>query len=231
MNASQTLNRTGTVARDHTLNLAVLLAGRRRSALRAEWRAHLMGDRDHDSVTWGNVRQALGLTAAASRFRLADAATLAWRPADALLRSRALSNLFVCIPVIVTVVVIVRHDSPFGLGLVNNIEGSAALGASLYGVIRIGRWWRAITLPRPKARRGRAERVPPSAGALLAVIAWLLPTADRAQYVEEFRSELWEIVEAGGGRRAQLAYALRQALSAFQLRRELRKPRQHGAAP
>jgi hypothetical protein len=63
------------------------------------------------------------------------------------------------------------------------------------------------------------------------VIAWLLPTADRAQYVEEFRSELWEIVEAGGGRRAQLAYALRQVLSAFQLRRELRKPRQHGAAP
>ncbi len=59
----------------------------------------------------------------------------------------------------------------------------------------------------------------------------LLPVRDRARYAEEFRSELWEIAHAGGGRRAQLAYAARQVMAARQLRAGLRVPRRRGAVP
>ena len=134
-------------------NLAVLLAGRRRPALRAEWQAHLVGESGHDPVTWPKVRQALGFVVSGVRFRLADAADLAWRPADAVLGSRTLSNSFVWGPVVVMLVAIVRHDGRFGL--VANIQDPAALGAFLYGVIRTGRWWRGVKPPEPKARRAR----------------------------------------------------------------------------
>ena len=62
---------------------------------------------------------------------------------------------------------------------------------------------------------------------LTAVAAGLLPGAERARYREEFGSE---IARAGGGRRAQLAYAARTVLcSAWQLRAALRSPRRRGA--
>ncbi len=96
-------------------NLAVLLAGSGRPALRDEWHAHLGGESGHDPVTWRKVKEALGFVAAAVHYRLADAADLAWKPADAVLRSRALSNLFVSGPVIVTLFAIVHHDGRFGL--------------------------------------------------------------------------------------------------------------------
>jgi hypothetical protein len=134
-------------------NLAALLAGRRRLALRDEWRAHLAGKSGHDPDTWRKAREAIGFVASAIQFRLADAADLAWRPADAVLGSRTLSNLFVWGPVIVVLVAIVRHDGRFGL--VADIQDPAALGAFLYGVIRTGRWWRGVKPPEPKARRAR----------------------------------------------------------------------------
>ena len=96
-------------------DLAVLLAGSRRPALRAEWHAHLAGESGHDPATWTKVTQALGFVASAVRFRLADAADQAWRPVDAVLGSRTLSNLFVWGPVIVTLFAIVHHDGRFGL--------------------------------------------------------------------------------------------------------------------
>jgi hypothetical protein len=99
------------------------------------------------------VRQALGFVASAVQYRLADAADLAWRPADAVLRSRTLSNLFVWGPVIVMLVAIVHHDGRFGL--VADVQDPVALGAFLYGVIRTGRWWRGVKPPEPKARRAR----------------------------------------------------------------------------
>ena len=99
------------------------------------------------------VRQALGFVASAIQFRLADAADLAWRPADAVLGSRTLSNLFVWGPVIVTLFAIVHHDGRFGL--VADVQDPVALGAFLYGVIRTGRWWRGVKPPEPKARRAR----------------------------------------------------------------------------
>jgi hypothetical protein len=133
--------------------LAVLLAGRKRSALADEWGAHLAGEGGHDPVTWPKVRQALGFVASGVRFRLADAADLAWRPVDAVLASRALSNLFVWAPVIAVVVAIVRHDGRFGL--VADDQDPVALGAFLYVVIKTGRWWRGVKPPEPKPRRAR----------------------------------------------------------------------------
>ena len=76
-------------------NLAVLLGGRRRPALRAEWQAHLAGESGHDPVTWHKAREALGFVSSAVQYRLAGARDMAWRPADAVLGSRTLSNLFV----------------------------------------------------------------------------------------------------------------------------------------
>lgn len=63
-------------------DLAVLLAGSKRRALRAEWRAHLAGESDHDPVTWRNFKEALGFVASAIRCRRSDAADAAWTPVD-----------------------------------------------------------------------------------------------------------------------------------------------------
>ncbi len=62
--------------------LAVLLAGRKRPALRAQWRAHLAGESGHDPVTRQKVREALGFVASAIRCRRSDAADAAWTPVD-----------------------------------------------------------------------------------------------------------------------------------------------------
>lgn len=132
-------------------SLATLLAGRERPALRDEWRAHLAGESGYDPVTRTKVRQALGFIVSAVRFRLADAADLAWRPADAVLGSRFLSNLFVWGPVIVTLIAVVRHDGRFGL--VADDQDPVALGAFLYVAIKTGRWRRGVKPPEPKARR------------------------------------------------------------------------------
>ena len=84
---------------------------------------------------------------------------------------------------------------------------------------------------RASRRERDSGRVAPIARHLVAAAVRLLPAGDRARYAEEFRSELWEIVHAGGRRRAQLAYAARQVMSARRLRAELRVPRRRGAAP
>jgi len=134
-------------------NLAAFLAGPKRSSLLDEWRSHLSGETGCGLARKDPIRAARGFLVAAVRFRLRDAASLAWRPADAVLVSRTLSNLFVWGPVALVLVAIVRHDGRFGL--VADIQDPAALGAFLYGVIRTGRWWRGIKPPEPKARRAR----------------------------------------------------------------------------
>ena len=95
----------------------------------------------------------MGFIWAAVRYRLQDAADRAWRPVDAVLSSRTLSNLFVWGPVIAMLVAIVHHDGRFGL--VADDQDPVALGAFLYVVIKTGRWWRQIKLPGPKPRRAR----------------------------------------------------------------------------
>lgn len=80
-------------------------------------------------------------------------------------------------------------------------------------------------------RRVRPGQAAPSAGRLLAAAARLLPPADRGRYAEEFRSELSDLVAAGAGRRAQLAYAICLLGAVRPLRAELRAPRRERAAP
>jgi hypothetical protein len=130
---------------------AAFLAGRKRERLRDEWLCHLAGELGRVLTRKDQLRAARGFLWAALRLRLQDAAASAWRPADAVLGSRTLSNLFVWGPVTVMLVAIVRHDSRFGL--VADVQDPAALGAFLYGVIRTGRWWRGVKPPEPKPRR------------------------------------------------------------------------------
>lgn len=132
-------------------DLAVVLAGRRRAALRDEWRAHLAGESGHDPVTWRKVRQALGFVASAIRCRCSDATEAAWTPVDAILKSRTLSNLFVLAPTWAAAYLVLRHEGT--LGVVKAAESISAIGGFLYGLVRVGRWWRNVKPQEPKARR------------------------------------------------------------------------------
>jgi RNA polymerase sigma factor (sigma-70 family) len=132
-------------------DLAVFLADGKHSSRRDEWQSHLSGEAGRGLSRDDQIRAALGFLLAAMRLRLQDAINWTWRPADAVLRSRPLSNLFVSGPVTVMLVAIVRHDGRFGL--VADIQDPAALWVFLYGAIRTGRWWRGIKPPEPKARR------------------------------------------------------------------------------
>jgi hypothetical protein len=84
----------------------------------------------------------------------------------------------------------------------------------------------AVTL-----RQRKARAVTSSATHLLTAAARLLPTAERARYADEYRSELWELSQAGDGRIRQLSYALRQLRSAPSMRLALSSPRRRSAAP
>ena len=132
---------------------AVFLAGRKRMALHEEWRAHLAGESGHDRIGWRRTRDALGFIAAAIRCRLGDGADVAWRPVDAILTSRKLSNLLVFGPTAVAAVFILRDD-----GIVETLRsagGIAAIGGMLYGLVRVGRWYRDVKPPEPKTRLDR----------------------------------------------------------------------------
>jgi hypothetical protein len=136
-------------------DLAILLAGRRRPALRVEWCAHLAGESGHDPVTWPKVREAVGFVASAVQYRLADAADAAWIPVDAILKSRKLSNLLVFGPTCAAALCILRHLGT--LGVLTSAESISAIGGGLYGLVRVGRWWRDVKPPEPKARRVREQ--------------------------------------------------------------------------
>jgi hypothetical protein len=102
--------------------LAGLIAGpKRRPGLRDEWRSHLAGETGELSG-WRRARAAVGFVLAALKLRLSDAAELAWKPVDAVLRSRALSNLFAIVPT-VTVALIIYLDA----GTLGVLEGMASM--------------------------------------------------------------------------------------------------------
>ena len=90
---------------------------------------------------------------AAMRLRLQGAVNWAWRPADAVLRSRTLSNLFVLIPTAAAVVFIFRHEGI--LGVLRSAGAISAIGGFLYMLVRVGRWWRDVKPSEPKARRAK----------------------------------------------------------------------------
>ena len=139
--------RSGLSSRSLT-GAAVLIAGKKRGAVAGEWRSHLSGWTGHGLAREDQLRAAWGFLWSAVRYRLRDAADLAWRPADAVLRSRTLSNLVVVIPVLVVVLAVLRHDGQYGL--VTNDQNIIGLGCGIYGVIRTGRWWRRVKPPKHK---------------------------------------------------------------------------------
>jgi hypothetical protein len=133
--------------------LAVLLAGRRRSVLADEWTAHLAGESGCDPVTWRKVGQASGFVICAVKLRLTDMSEAAWVPADAILRSRKLSNFLVFVPTALAAWYVLQHIGT--LGVITSAESISAIGGSLYGLVRLGRWWRNVKPPEPKARRDK----------------------------------------------------------------------------
>jgi hypothetical protein len=128
--------------------MAVFLAGRKHSAVGEEWRCHLLGATGCGLTQRDQVCAALGFLWSAVRYRLRDAADLAWRPADAVLRSRTLSNLVVGIPVLAAVLAVLRHEGQYGL--ITNDQNIIGLGCGIYGTIRAGRWWRRVKPPKRK---------------------------------------------------------------------------------
>ena len=135
--------------------VAVLLAGSRRAALSAEWASHLSGETGTTLSYRRQAHDALGFVAAAIHCRLADAADAAWIPVDAVLKSRKLSNLLVFGPTAMAAMLILRHE--WTLGVVTSADSISAIGGGLYGLVRVGRWWRDIKPPEPKARRAAKE--------------------------------------------------------------------------
>jgi hypothetical protein len=132
-------------------SVAAFLAGRKRGGLHDEWQSHLSGEDGRGLAKKGQLLAACGFIRAALRCRVQDALELAWRPVDAVLRSRILSNLVVGIPLLAAVLAVVRHDGLYGL--VANAENLTALVGGAYGTIRLGRWWRGVKPPKHQPRR------------------------------------------------------------------------------
>jgi hypothetical protein len=89
-----------------------------------------------------------GFVLAAMRYRAQDAADLAWRSADAVLRSPTKSNLFVWLPVLGIVLAVAHHDG--WCGLVANAQNLIETWAGLYAAVRAGRWYRKVKPPEPR---------------------------------------------------------------------------------
>jgi hypothetical protein len=68
------------------------------------------------------------------RYRAQGAADLAWRSADAVLRSRTKSNLFVWLPVLGIVLAVAHHDGWYGL--VANAQNLIETWAGRYAAVR-----------------------------------------------------------------------------------------------
>ena len=76
-----------------------------------------------------------------------------WALADAALKSRLFSNLVVLVPTWTAAYFVLRHEGT--LGVLTSAESISAIGAALYGLVRVGRWWRDVKPPEPKARRAQ----------------------------------------------------------------------------
>jgi hypothetical protein len=131
-------------------NLASIIAGsKRRPGLRDEWRSHLAGD-GREPPGWQTINAAFGFVWAALKMRLRDLADLAWWPADRVLGSRTLSNLFVLGPTVAVAVAVFFHVG--AIGVMMSMESIGATGGLLYGAIRCGRAYRDVRPPAPRPR-------------------------------------------------------------------------------
>jgi hypothetical protein len=132
----------------------VLLAGHEREdAIREEWRDHLAGKTGQGFPVERQVREAAGFVRAAVRYRLQDAVSLAWRPVDAVLASRELSNLVVVLATLVIVVFFLRRGGPNDLA--DNLVNVAVVTSLALGAIHGGRRYRGVKPPKRKPRRSR----------------------------------------------------------------------------
>jgi hypothetical protein len=133
--------------------LAVFIAGEGRPELKAEWRSHLSGESGRGLPSRRQAREATGFVLAAVRYRLQDAADLAWRPVDTLLESRELSNLTV---VLATLVIVVFFLHRGGLNdLADHLEQAAVVPTFALAMIHCGRRYRQVKPPKRKPRRSR----------------------------------------------------------------------------
>ena len=63
--------------------------------------------------------------------------------------------MFVLIPTLMAALYILRHLGT--LGAATSAGGVSAIGGVLYGLVRVGRWYRNVRPPEPKARRAAKE--------------------------------------------------------------------------
>jgi hypothetical protein len=132
---------------------AVFIAGGKHSASRCEWQAHLAGEPGLELSRRDQVRAARGFVWAAVRYRVEDAAELAWQPVDAVLRSRFLSGIFIAGPVLAVVLAILHHDGRYGLAL--DVQDPFCVGACTWGTILGLRKWRKVRPPERQPRQSR----------------------------------------------------------------------------
>jgi hypothetical protein len=127
---------------------AMFLLGRKHDDIRAEWRSHVYDWQGRGRSRAEQVRDARGFVKSAVQMRIEDASDLAWRPVDSVLRSRTKSNLFVLIPTVLAAIFIFSHEGT--LGVLESAEAIDAIGLMLYGLIRVGRWYRRVKPPKPR---------------------------------------------------------------------------------
>jgi hypothetical protein len=133
--------------------LAAFIAGREGLALHGESDDHLAGNSGHDPVTWATVIEAAKWVVTGVRYRGQDWAEAAWKPAEAVLRSRALSSLFVSVPTIAVAVEVLIHKGT--MTLFTSFGSIFATGAFLSGMIKAGRKYRGAEPPEPKPRQAK----------------------------------------------------------------------------
>jgi len=97
------------------------------------------------------AQEAAGFILAAVRYRLQDAADFAWRPVDAVLASREVSNLVVLIATLGMAVVFLRNGGLYNLAV--NFQNVGALWIAAFGLIHAGRRCRDVKPPERKPRR------------------------------------------------------------------------------
>jgi hypothetical protein len=119
--------------------------------LREEWAAHLAGESGRGLSVSRKTKAAVGFVIAAIRYRSQDAADLVWKPVDAVLKSRAYSNLLVITPTAAAAVIIFRRFGAYDL--LHSAEDIAAIGASLSALIAAGRRYRNVKPRKPKSRQ------------------------------------------------------------------------------
>ena len=146
-------SRRARVSPQKLTGLAAFIAGRQRATVGSEWRAHLSGETGTGLPEGRQLQEAAGFVLAAVRYRLQDAADLAWRPVDTVLGSHELSNLVVLLATLGMSVVFLRSGGFYNLCV--NFQSVAAVWVAAYGLIRAGRWGRGVKPPKHKPRRRR----------------------------------------------------------------------------